>query len=386
MAAPSRAIVAVENSRRNIMRALGILLSIGVVVMLIGAGSAQEKARNKGKIIRQDGLARLQAELAKRIKSAPARVMKKSGLAGAMGGAHVKVFSDKPQTVLMPIPQLADGQVPICYFISSTPADAVTEFRLRRRDDGNVIVDVHLAGKKQDVRIAWSSVVLLAPSSITPNRAPADPYFKATACVQSRADEITKLATKTWPKTGKRSDFAANIQRYIRGMKRVDRPRSLDAVGILKSGENSICTGNANLAAALMRSKGIACRSMAVIPPISQRLEMHRIVEFFEKGRWVPFDPSSLHTDIPTKPWQNITMAKTTTQDEKSAMKPRMGVMVGCPYGQEIELLMDGSQAARRVRDHQGSEPPGVSGLGPIFGEGHPKPRSDQSRVRQVRR
>src|SRR5262249_43217911 len=158
----------------------------------------------------------------------------------------------------------------------------------------------------------------------------------------SRADEVTKLAAATWPKTGKAVEFAANIQRHIRDMKRLDRPRSLDALGILKSGENGICTANANLAAALMRAKGIACRSVAVIPPIAQRLEMHRIVEFFEDGRWLPFDPSSLQTDIPSKPWHNIIMARTTTNDEQVAMKPRMGAMVGCPYGQEIELLTSG--------------------------------------------
>jgi hypothetical protein len=325
------------------MRTLGILLSVGGVVIMTGAGSAQEKAPNKEKIIRQDGLPGLQAKLRKSITSAPARAMKNSGLAGAMGGACLKVFSAAPQEVLLPIPQFTDGQVPICYFISSTPADAVSQFYLRKRDDGNVMVGIRLARKKkQDVKIAWSSVVLLASRGITSNRTPADAYSKATACVQSRAAEITKLATESWPTTGKASEFAANIQRLIRGMKRIDRPRSLDAMGIVKSGENSICTGNANLAAALMRSKGIGCRSIAVIPPIAKRLEMHRIVEFFENGRWLPFDPSCLHTDIPTKPWQNVIMAKTTTQDEKRAMKPRMGVMVGCPYGQEIELLTSG--------------------------------------------
>ena len=324
------------------MRALGILLSVGVVVMLIGCGSAQEKAPNKDKTIRQDGLTELQAELAKSIAAAPARAMKNNGLAGAMGGARVKVLASAPQEVLLPIPQLADGQVPICYFISSTPADAVTEFRLRNREDGNVVVVVRLAGKKQDVAIAWSSVVLLASHSVAPNRTLADPYGKPTACVQSGADEIGKLATETWPNTGKPSEFAANIQRHIRAMKRIEQPRSLDALGILKSGENSICTANANLAAALMRAKGIACRSVAVIPPIAQRLEMHRIVEFSENGPWVPFDPSSLQTDIPARPWQNIIMARTTTQDEESAMKPRLGAMVGCPFGQEIELLTSG--------------------------------------------
>jgi len=268
--------------------------------------------------------------------------MKASGLAGAMGGARVKVTSTDPQEVILPIPQLAGGQVPLSYFITITPAEAATEFRLRAQDDGNVVVRVRLAGKRQEVQIAWSAVVLLTPWDVTPDRTPVAPYRAATSCVQSRADEITILATEIWPKTGKAVEFAANIQRRIREMKRVERPRSLDAVGILKSGDNSVCTANANLASALMRSKGIACRSVAVIPPTSQRLEMHRIVAFSENGRWVPFDPSSLQTDIPAKPWHNIIMAKTTTQDEQVAMKPRMGVAVGCPYGQEIELLTPG--------------------------------------------
>jgi hypothetical protein len=295
-----------------------------------------------GVAIRQEGLEALQVDLAKRITSAPTRVMKNSGLAGAMGGACVKVSSGDPQEILLPIPQLADGQVPICFFISSTPADAVTEFRLRKREDSNVVVVVRLAGKKQEVQFAWSSVVLLASRDVSPNNTRAEPYRTATLCVQSRADEISKMAMETWPTSGNAGEFAANIQRHILAMKKVERPRSLDAVAILKSGENSICTANANLASALMRSKGIACRSVAVIPPISQRLEMHRIAEFFEKDRWNPFDPSSLQTDIPAKPWQNIIMSKTTTRDEEVSMKPRMGSMLGCPYGQEVELLSSG--------------------------------------------
>src|SRR5262249_24061540 len=137
---------------------------------------------------------------------------------------------------------------------------------------------------------------------------PADPYRTATGCVQSQADEITRLAVDLWPGTGKASDFAAAIQQHIRAMKRQEQPRSLDALGILHSGESGICTANANLASALMRSKGIACRSVAVIPPIGQRLEMHRIVELSDDGRWLPFDPSSLQADIPARPWQHIIM------------------------------------------------------------------------------
>ena len=297
---------------------------------------------SEGVAVRTDGLAERQAELSKGVTSAPPKVMKGPGLAGAAGGARLRVFADKPQEILLPVPQLADGQVPVVYFVAATPAGAATEYRLRTWEGGDVVLGVKLAGKPQEVRLAWSAVVLLAPKIGPPDRTPAEPFRKATACVQADADAITKLATATWPKSEKPAEFAANIQKHIREMKRAERPQSLDAVGILTCGENGICTANANLGAALMRAKSIACRSVAVIPPIGQKLEMHRIAEYAEGGRWVPFDPSGITTDIPAKPWQNIVMARTTIADEEAAMKPRMGAMRGCPYGQEAELLTPG--------------------------------------------
>jgi hypothetical protein len=69
---------------------------------------------------------------------------------------------------------------------------------------------------------------------------------------------------------------------------------------------------------------------------------MHRVVEYFDGGHWLKFDPSSVQKDIPMKPWQNIVMARTTIADEQLAMKPRMGVSPGCPYGQELEFTDNG--------------------------------------------
>lgn len=317
------------------------------LILLIAVPSSQGADGPPGKIsegvaVQTDGLAELQAELAKAITSAPAKVMKAPGLAGAAGEMHVRVLADKPQEVLLPIPQLTEGQVPIALFVEAKPADAVTEHRLRTRDDGNIVLGIKLAGKKQEVHLTWSSVVLLAPKIGPPDRTPAEPFRKPTACVQADAKAVTKLAAATWPKSEKPADFAANIQKHISEMERTEQPQSLDAVGILKCGENGICTANANLAAALMRAKGIACRSVAVIPPIGQKLETHRIVEYADDGKWVPFDPSGVTTDIPAKPWQNIVVAKTTISDEEAAMKPRMAAMRGCPFGQEAELLTPG--------------------------------------------
>jgi hypothetical protein len=87
-----------------------------------------------------------------------------------------------------------------------------------------------------------------------------------------------------------------------------------------------------------MRARHLPCRSLAVVPPISQRLEMHRVVEYFDHGTWVSFDPSLLQPDVPLKPWHEIVMTKTTIADEQISMKPRMGSALGCPLGQEVEL------------------------------------------------
>ncbi|OGL43412.1 MAG: hypothetical protein A2161_05835, partial [Candidatus Schekmanbacteria bacterium RBG_13_48_7] len=208
------------------------------------------------------------------------------------------------------------------------------------REDSNIVVTVRLKGEQeQEVHLDWSSVILVVNKTVTPDKTKSDPYISSTGCVQSKAKEITRLAGNIWPKNGRVDDYAKNIQRFILGMKQAKQPRSLDALGILDSGASGICTANANLALALLRSKGIAARSIVVIPSISQRLEMHRIVECFDEGGWRSFDPSSLQTDMPMKPWQNIIVAKTTIADENLAMKPRMGSMVGCPYGQELELM-----------------------------------------------
>lgn len=278
-----------------------------------------------------------------KIKAAPAKSMSQCGIVGAQGGMRVKCLKSGTHELIFPLPQLADGQAPLWFSVRSTPPEAVIEYRLRPRSDGNVVVGIKLKSERnQEVYIEWHSIVLMSANSIVPNNSAKNDFSASTACVQSDSQRITKLAAELWPKSGKAADFAANIQNHLRSMKQAKPPKSLDAIGILDSGANGICTANANLAAALLRAKSIPARTMAVIPPTAQRLEMHRIVEYFDDGAWRVFDPSSLHTDIPMKSWQYVIMAKTTKADEDLAMKLRMGAMPGCPYAQEIELVTDG--------------------------------------------
>ena len=269
----------------------------------------------------------------------PPTAMQGPGLAGASGGVHVKLFRGGSYDIRLPMPQLAACQVPVWYGIRTTSKQAQVEYRLLDRGDGTVFVNAKLSGTKdQEFSIEWSSVVLVAGKVLAPKQIPPEPFVRSTPCVQSDDRRIKTLADKLWPGAGKTNEYARNIQGFIRDMKQKKQSRSLDALGVLESGQGGICTANANLACALLRAKQIPCRSISVIPPISRRLEMHRIVEYYEDGVWSPFDPSMVHADVPAKPWQNIIMASTTIPDEEAAMKPRMGAMLGCPFGQELEI------------------------------------------------
>jgi hypothetical protein len=324
------------------------LSTIFVAALLVatpgcGGGNGGPEKTSIGVLVEQAGMVSFQEGTVRAVTSAPSKVMVGNGLAGALGGARVKMLSAGTHELILSMPQLADSQVPVCYSITTTPREAAIEYRLHQREDSNVVMRVRLTGSRdQEIRIEWSSIILIGPKTLAPNLDRPEAYLRPTSCVQSGGDAVAKLADTLWSDNGQTAVYAGNIQELVRDMKQRNPLRSMDALGMLESGANWICTANANLAAALLRCKHIPARSIAVIPPISQRLEMHRVVEYFDSGQWLKFDPSSLQKDIPMKSWQNIVMARTTASDEDLAMKPRIGASLGCPYGQELEFLDGG--------------------------------------------
>jgi len=277
------------------------------------------------------------------LDAVPPRAMQGSGLAGAMGGVNLKAHQVGTYDVLLPLPQLADGQAPVFYSLGAKPKAALAACRLQERSDGNAFVNLTLnVSKGQEVAIEWSSVLLIAGKPLLENRTAPEMFRAATACAQADDSQIIELAGRLWPATGVAQDYAANIQEFIRAVEPQKRPMSLDALGILATGQNTICTANANLACALMRARQVACRSIATLPTLSRRFEMHRIVEYCDDGTWIPFDPSGVYSAIPLEPYQNIIMVKTSISDEQTSMKPRLGVMRGCPFGQEVEFARPG--------------------------------------------
>jgi hypothetical protein len=285
----------------------------------------------------------LHEQVVNAMESAPAELTGAPGLVGAKGGVRLKLLAEGPSDVILPLPQLVGAQVPIAFAITATPPEAAAAFRLHKRDDANVVVGVTLRGAPgQEVQLAWAAVVLVAEPSDAPAGDAHEAYRAATACVQSGDERIATLAEDLWPENADPAAYAANIQQFVRKLKQERPPQSIDALDMLDSKVNGICTASANLAAALLRAKNIPARTLAVIPPTGRRLEMHRIVEYYDDGQWRRFDPSLVHADVPMSPWQSVVMATTTIADEDVAMQPRRAVVPGAPYGQEIEILSPG--------------------------------------------
>lgn len=269
--------------------------------------------------------------------------MKGPGTAFARGGIHLKSIKSGDHEILIPMPQIMENQVPLLYYIRCIPENGA-EFSLIERDNANHAVLVKIRGEKDsEIRIEWDAVILFyqGDESLASDICP-DIYKKASACAQSDDKGIMELASRLWPDTGETMDFLKEIQSFIKGLKPVSQPSSLDASAMLRHGVNWICTANANLGIALLRARNIPARSLAVIPVISQRLEMHRIIEYCTEGKWLGFDPSSLFNDIPMSPWHSVVMSTATRRDEEISMEPRLGAFPGAPYGQEAEIRTGG--------------------------------------------
>ncbi len=102
-------------------------------MVFAGCGTENQGPQNvtPGVVIRQQGMDAMHEELAAMISSPSTETMTRPGLVGALGGMHVKLLQTGMQEVILPMPQLVDGQVPISFYIRSTPRDAAVEYRIQ---------------------------------------------------------------------------------------------------------------------------------------------------------------------------------------------------------------------------------------------------------------
>jgi hypothetical protein len=118
---------------------------------------------------------------------------------------------------------------------------------------------------------------------------------------------------------------------------RAEFMRTLDARDALKCG--SSCTGRANLAAALLRARGIPARTVAHLPTWCGPLFCHWLVEYWHPGvGWVWLEPTLDQPQPP--PWTAVVVnvASPADEDDAYAWTKASGVAPGVPRRAAREL------------------------------------------------
>jgi hypothetical protein len=227
--------------------------------------------------------------------------------------------------------------------VKSTPADALQSYRLRQREDGlNWLCEVQVAPPKAGAIIRWEALVLVSnraaevlPRAAKPEVPPeARPWLKSTACVQSddpaikaKADELARDCTDIEAYARRVIQFTGNIPIKMKLF------RTLDARCALACGGS--CTSRANLAAALLRARGIPARTVAHLPTWSGPLYEHWLVEYWHPGKGWTWLESSLNQFQPS-PATLVVINVASPADEDQLISfapPRIrGVVAGAPY------------------------------------------------------
>lgn len=320
---------------------------VGSLLLLAVACSRQEQneVKQTETVERELAKSHVCSELKKFYTANQNRAMQGNGLVGVLGGVNLMTYQKGSHTIQLPMPQLVDNQVPVFYDVTVKPENVLLSKKIQVRDDKNAFLHLTLNSEKDtEISIDWYAVVLISPSLVKNDNTDPKVFAQASLCVQSDSKQIIDLSNSLRPASEDKylKQYCTNITNFIANMEGVDFPMSLDALGILKSGMNYICTSNANLATAFMRAQKIPCRMLATIPTNAYPLEMHRIVEYYNNDVWTLFDPSFFGESNSLKPHQNVIMVKSSIKDESEAMTPRMCAMLGMPFGQEIEIMSDG--------------------------------------------
>ncbi len=279
------------------------------------------------------------------------------------------LFPSESGTVTFPIPGLYREQIPLSLDVSTDPSSALLGYVVKRREDKlNWVCEVRLKTSLEPVLIKWESRVLVAgradtrPPSVSlsaPNIV--SPWRRGSLCVQSDDRDIKAKALQLSAGT---DDLETYVRRVIRFTK-MNKGNgtvfdALDAKKALASGGS--CTSRANLAAALMRARGIPARTMSHLPTwYGAEMFEHWLVEYWHPGAGWIWVESTLGQYQPA-PNTLVVLAVSSIEDENKCEDPvhLRAIMHGAPYlsGRELSVELfpsskgsESSQQANTVDD-----------------------------------
>lgn len=251
----------------------------------------------------------------------------------------------KKGRITFPVPGTYREQVPLTFDVRTTPPEALLGVRWRLRKDGvNWLCEVDVAPSEAGSRVEWEALVLVADRSrreLPRVEKPevteaANRWLRATACVQSDNAKIVAQAQELQKGT---RDVNAYVKRVFEFTSRLEfkqeRFDALDAAKALECGGS--CTSRANLAAALLRARGIPARTVAHLVTWYGPHYQHWLTEYWHPGvGWVWIEPT-LGQEQPA-PWTLVVLNVANPEDEDRAFDPRLDAMPGAPWNAVIDL------------------------------------------------
>lgn len=257
------------------------------------------------------------------------------------------LFPSESGTVTFPVPGLYREQIPLSFDLTTNPSSALLGYVIKKREDKlNWVCKVRLKTSLEPVVIKWESRVLVAgradtrPPSVSlsaPNIV--SPWRRSSLCVQSDDRDIKAKALQLSAGTDDLETYVRNVIRFTKMNKGNGTVfDALDAKKALACGGS--CTSRANLAAALMRARGIPARTMSHLPTwYGAEMFEHWLVEYWHPGAGWVWVESTLGQYQPA-PNTLVVLAISSIEDENKCEDPvhLRAIMHGAPYLSGREL------------------------------------------------
>jgi hypothetical protein len=249
--------------------------------------------------------------------------------------------SGKDGRICFPVPGLYRDQFPISFEIYSSPRSALQAYRLYLRDDRiNWICEAEVRALGP-VTLHWRAIVIvrtitrhrLEKTAILPPPPDIASWLSPTVCVQADDMGIRRKSMDLAEGAEDVELFVRRVLRFVHGNngKEGEVFDSLDAKRALECGGS--CTSRANLTAALLRSNGVAARTVVHIPIWGRWMDSHWLVEYWHPGEgWIWLEPSL--NQLEPSPNSLIILSVAGTDDENKSLEPDnlKNIMPGAAY------------------------------------------------------
>jgi hypothetical protein len=253
-------------------------------------------------------------------------------------------------TYLYPLPLAYRDQVPLTFRLSVDPPACAKSADIIEGPGENRVLKLTLQDldKNKEVKVAYNSVVLVAPtkfdaapkSAKIPKDWPAEakPWLTSTWCCEHENDRIKKMAAEI---RGDSDDVMTIITNTLASAKKTfakakGHVNNLTAIEALD--KQGSCTSCANLVAALLRGAGVPARILSGYPTWSGPLQTHYIVEAYVPGfGWYPVESTMCQAPWPNHQQVNVSIIpiEYECQDKAKMRNPAAGAV---PYLSLAEL------------------------------------------------